>query len=135
MLRILRMLRLMKSWKGLYNICMTFVKALPQMVNLFILTFLILVIFSLLGMQVRCTHRVRAAIFHTHEHARVAWPATPPKRIWSLIRCKSLPAAAAAPQARVKVRSSADLLLIAPSALAADVWRCVQRGGGVRPWW
>ena len=49
MLRVLRMLRLMRSWKGLYKICMTFIKALPQMSNLFVLTFLLLVIFSLLG--------------------------------------------------------------------------------------
>ena len=53
MLRVLRVLRLMKSWRGLYHICMTFVKTLPQMTNLFVLTFLLLVIFSLLGMQAR----------------------------------------------------------------------------------
>ena len=51
MLRVLRVLRLMKSWKGLYKIVVTTGKALPQMVNIFILMFLILLIFSLLGMQ------------------------------------------------------------------------------------
>ena len=51
MLRVLRMLRLMKSWKGLYKICMTFIKSIPQMANLFVLMFLVMVIFSLLGMQ------------------------------------------------------------------------------------
>jgi len=51
MLRVLRILRLMKSWKGLYKIIVTFGKAMPQMVNIFVLMFLALLIFSLLGMQ------------------------------------------------------------------------------------
>ena len=51
MLRVLRMLRLMRSWKGLYKIVTTFGKALPQMSNLFVLMGLIMLIFSLLGMQ------------------------------------------------------------------------------------
>ena len=51
MLRVLRMLRLMRSWEGLYKIVTTFGKAMPQMANIFVLMFLILVIFSLLGMQ------------------------------------------------------------------------------------
>lgn len=51
MLRVVRMLRLMKSWKGLYHIVMTLGKSLPQMANLFVLMFLIMVIFALLGMQ------------------------------------------------------------------------------------
>ena len=55
MLRVLRILRLMKSWKGLYKIVMTFGKAAPQMGNIFVLMFLCLLIFSLLGMQVRVT--------------------------------------------------------------------------------
>ena len=56
MLRVLRMLRLMKSWKGLYNIVATLGRTLPQMRNLFVLIFLLLLIFSLLGVQVvvRC---------------------------------------------------------------------------------
>ena len=52
MLRVLRVLRLMRSWKGMYKIVITFVKAIPDMTNLFILMFLFMVIFSLLGMQV-----------------------------------------------------------------------------------
>ena len=51
MLRVLRILRLMKSWKGLYKIVVTFGKAAPQMGNIFVLMFLSLLIFSLLGMQ------------------------------------------------------------------------------------
>lgn len=52
MLRLVRVLRLMKSWKGLYKIVVTFMKAIPQMTNLFILMFLFMIIFSLLGMQI-----------------------------------------------------------------------------------
>lgn len=52
MLRVLRVLRLMRSWKGMYKIVITFVKAIPDMTNLFILMFLFMVIFSLLGMQI-----------------------------------------------------------------------------------
>jgi voltage-dependent calcium channel L type alpha-1D len=51
MLRILRILRLMKSWKGLYKIIVCFGKAAPQMGNIFVLMFLGLLIFALLGMQ------------------------------------------------------------------------------------
>ena len=52
MLRLLRLLRLLKAWPGLYKIVMAFVKAIPQISNLFILMFLLMTIFSLLGMQV-----------------------------------------------------------------------------------
>ena len=41
----------MKSWKGLYKIISTVVKAMPQLSNVFILVFLINMIFALLGMQ------------------------------------------------------------------------------------
>ena len=51
MLRLLRLLRLLKAWPGLYKIVMAFVKAVPQIANLFILMFLLMFIFSLLGMQ------------------------------------------------------------------------------------
>jgi hypothetical protein len=34
MLRVLRILRLMRSWRGLYKILKTFVRAIPQMINL-----------------------------------------------------------------------------------------------------
>lgn len=51
MLRVLRMLRLLKSWKGLYKVCMTVVKSLPQISNVLVLFFLIVIIFALLGMQ------------------------------------------------------------------------------------
>ena len=44
----------MRSWKGLYKIVTTFGKAIPQMSNLFVLMALIMLIFSLLGMQVAC---------------------------------------------------------------------------------
>ena len=53
MLRLLRLLRLLKAWPGLYKIVMSFVKAIPQISNLFILMFLVQFIFALLGMQVR----------------------------------------------------------------------------------
>ena len=52
MLRVTRMLRLMRSWKGLYKIVTTFIKALPQMMNISILMLVFMVIFSLLGMQI-----------------------------------------------------------------------------------
>lgn len=52
-LRVARALRLMRSWRGLYKILMTFGRVLPQMSNLFVLTFLMMVICALLGMQVR----------------------------------------------------------------------------------
>ena len=51
MLRVMRMLRLMKSWKGLYRILSTFLRALMQISNLFVLMFLIMWIFALIGMQ------------------------------------------------------------------------------------
>ena len=51
MLRVARVLKLMRSWKELYRIIATFGKALPQMSNLFMLTFLCMVILALLGMQ------------------------------------------------------------------------------------
>jgi hypothetical protein len=51
MLRLIRLLRLMKAWKGLYQIVMAFVKAIPQISNLFVLMFLMMFIFALLGMQ------------------------------------------------------------------------------------
>merc|ERR1719271_2416994 len=51
MLRLLRLLRLMRAWPGLYQIVMAFVKAIPQISNLFVLMFLIMFIFALLGMQ------------------------------------------------------------------------------------
>ena len=38
MLRLLRLLRLLKAWPGLYKIVMAFVKAVPQIANLFILS-------------------------------------------------------------------------------------------------
>ena len=54
MLRVLRMLRLMRQWKGLYKIVMTFIKAIPGLSNVLVLTLLAMVIFTLLGMQARC---------------------------------------------------------------------------------
>ena len=51
MLRVMRVLRLMKSWKGLYNIITTFIRAMPQMTNLVFLILLTMLMFSLLGMQ------------------------------------------------------------------------------------
>ena len=67
MLRLARMLRLMKSWKGLHMIVMAFVKAIPQISNLFVLMFLMMFIFALLGMQtfggtVRVRVRVRVRV-------------------------------------------------------------------------
>ena len=37
MLRLLRLLRLLRAWPGLYKIVMAFVKAIPQISNLFVL--------------------------------------------------------------------------------------------------
>lgn len=51
MLRLLRLLRLLKAWPGLYKVVLAFIKAIPQIANLFILMFLIMAIFALLGMQ------------------------------------------------------------------------------------
>ena len=51
MLRLLRLLRLLKAWPGLYKIVMAFVKSIPQISNLFVLMFLVMTIFALLGMQ------------------------------------------------------------------------------------
>jgi len=70
MLRMLRMLRLMKSWKGLYKICIAFARAMPQMSNMLILLFLIMMIFSLLGMQARALHghcMGTARALHVHD--------------------------------------------------------------------
>ena len=53
MLRLIRLLRLLKAFPSLYKIVMAFVRAIPQISNLFILMFLLMTIFSLLGMQVR----------------------------------------------------------------------------------
>ena len=51
MLRLLRLLRLLKAWPGLYKISMAFVKAIPQISNLFFLMLIHMTIFALLGMQ------------------------------------------------------------------------------------
>ena len=45
------MLRLMRSWKGLFKIVMTFIRAIPAMANLTFLILLTMFMFSLLGMQ------------------------------------------------------------------------------------
>ena len=50
-LRVVRVLRLMRSWQGLYKIITTFLRAMPQMRNLFVLIILCMFMFSLLGMQ------------------------------------------------------------------------------------
>ena len=52
MLRVVRVLRLMKSWRGLYHILSTFMRAIPQMQNLFVLMLIFMLIFSLIGMQI-----------------------------------------------------------------------------------
>jgi hypothetical protein len=51
MLRVLRMLRLMRAWRGLHRIVSTFVRTIPQMVNIVILICLCMFIFALIGMQ------------------------------------------------------------------------------------
>ena len=51
LLRVLRVLRLMRSWKGLYRIVSSFIRALPQLFNMFVLMFLTMLIFALMGMQ------------------------------------------------------------------------------------
>ena len=64
LLRVIRILRLMKSWKGLYKILSSFGRALPQMGNLFVLMLLVMIIFALLGMQVRHLPRSHAISPH-----------------------------------------------------------------------
>ena len=69
MLRVLRVLRLMRSWKGLYKVVITFIKAIPQMTNLFILMLIFIITLSLLGMQVAqqpCPPRMR---YHPVTHS------------------------------------------------------------------
>ena len=83
MLRVLRMLRLMKSWKGLYSICMTMLRTLPQMSNLFVLTFLLLLILSLLGMQASAAKRRGEA--RPQQTCILTWPSSDP-------RCDAIPA-------------------------------------------
>ena len=51
MLRVLRVLRLMRKWRGLYIVLSTFLRAIPQMTNLVLLTALTMFIFALLGME------------------------------------------------------------------------------------
>ena len=51
MLRLLRLLRLLRAWPGLYHVVKSFVAAVPQICNLFVLMFLLMFIFALLGMQ------------------------------------------------------------------------------------
>ena len=51
MLRVLRVLRLMKSWRGMYRIVVTFIRAIPQMTNVMLLTIIVTFMFALLGMQ------------------------------------------------------------------------------------
>ena len=87
MLRLVRMLRLMKSWKELYKIVMTFGKALPQLANIFVLMFLILVIFSLLGMQVSHLPISPHISAHISQDLRsLSHPSTPPQRTTALRR-------------------------------------------------
>ena len=90
LLRVLRMLRLMRKWRGLYRIVSTFIRAMPQMSNIFLLILLTMFIFALLGMQVRppalsCAWRTRGggvrrsdtgrscAGDHSRRHAMVVW--------------------------------------------------------------
>jgi uncharacterized protein YjbI with pentapeptide repeats len=51
MLRVVRVLKLMRSWSGLYKIIVTFGAAISQISNLFVLMSLVIIIFSLIGMQ------------------------------------------------------------------------------------
>ena len=70
-LRLLRLLRLLKAWPALYKIVMAFIKGLPQISNLFVLMFLLMFIFTLLGMAIfkvrciseTCTLRARHILF------------------------------------------------------------------------
>ena len=51
-LRILRMLRLARNWSALHRMMATFVRVLPDVLNIFFLMWLVLFVFALLGMQV-----------------------------------------------------------------------------------
>ena len=50
-LRLLRLLRMLKAWPGLFHVVMSFVRAISQISNLFVLMFLFMFIFALIGMQ------------------------------------------------------------------------------------
>jgi len=51
MVRVLRMLRIMKSWDGLFRIFMCLLGAAGQVANIFVLLFVFMTMFTLLGMQ------------------------------------------------------------------------------------
>lgn len=52
MLRVLRIMRLMQYWKGLFRIFTCLLGAGQQLVNIFVLLFVFMTMFALLGMQV-----------------------------------------------------------------------------------
>ena len=51
MLRVLRMMRFMRYWQGLFRIFTCLLGAGQQLVNIFVLLFVFMTMFSLLGMQ------------------------------------------------------------------------------------
>ena len=51
LLRVLRLFRLVQYWKGVYKIFASLIGAGPQIVNIFVLLFVFMTVFALLGMQ------------------------------------------------------------------------------------
>ena len=62
-LRVLRLLRLVQYWKGVYKIFACLVAARGQVLNIFILLFVFMTCFALIGMQVRVHEQPPHAIF------------------------------------------------------------------------
>ena len=52
MLRIVRALRLIRKWKGMYSVICAFSEAIPQVTNLILLMTVIIYIFAVLGMSI-----------------------------------------------------------------------------------
>ena len=51
LLRVLRLFRLVQYWKGVYKIFASLIGATPQIFNIFVLLFVFMTVFALLGMQ------------------------------------------------------------------------------------
>ena len=52
LLRVLRLFRLVQYWKGVYKIFSSLIGAGPQIANIFVLLFVFMTVFALLGMQI-----------------------------------------------------------------------------------
>ena len=52
LLRVMRLFRLVQYWKGVYKIFYSLIAAVPQIANIFVLLFVFMTVFALLGMQI-----------------------------------------------------------------------------------